>query len=285
MASDKKKKNEKVTVRTLRKLYQLGEKITMLTAYDYTLASLIDEAGIDMVLVGDSLGMVIQGHKNTLPVTIEDLIYHTRCVARGVKRSHLMADMPFMSYQVSQEEAVLNAGRLIKAGAESVKMEGGEEIADLVWYLNKVGIPVMGHVGLKPQSIHTMGGYRVQGKTKPEAESIIEDAKILEEAGAFSLLLEGIPMEVADKITSSVQIPTIGIGSGPYCSGQVLVIYDLLGASPSFRPRFVKEYANLHRTCQKAFKRYIKEVKEGTFPAEEHSFHRDLVEVRNIKKQ
>lgn len=274
----------KVTVPKLLKMHQTGEKITMLTAYDHTMAGLIDAAGIDMILVGDSLGMVVQGHANTLPVSIEDMIYHTRCVARGGRRAHIMADMPFMSYQVSNEDAIMNAGDLLKAGAESVKVEGGEEITDLIWYMNKVGIPVMAHIGLKPQSVHTMGGYKVQGKNPKDAEAIISDAKVLEEAGAFSLLLEGIPLEVAKKITAAVQIPTIGIGSGPYCTGQVLVVYDMLGANPDFKPRFVKNYADLHKVTQKAMKEYIREVRDGSFPSEAHSVHRGLVEVKGMKK-
>lgn len=270
------KMNEKITVPKLGRMAKAGEKITMITAYDYTMASLVDEAGIDMVLVGDSLGMVIQGHPNTLPVSIDDMVYHTRCVARGITRAHLMADMPFLSYQISHEEAVSNAGKLIKAGAESVKIEGGEEMADLVWYLNKIGIPVMAHVGLKPQSVHTMGGYKVQGKTTKDADAIINDAQVLEEAGAFSLLLEGLPVEVAQKITSVVSIPTIGIGSGPNCHGQVMVIYDLLGANPNFKPRFVKSYVNFHEVCIQAVGHYISDVREGMFPTEEHSVYREL---------
>lgn len=285
MSQQIKKSAEKLTVPKLQQMYRNGEKITMLTAYDFTMASLVDEAGIDMILVGDSLGMVIQGHKDTLPVSNDDLIYHTKCVARGVKRGHVMADMPFLSYQISQEEAVRNAGLLLKAGAESVKLEGGEEMADLVWYMNKIGIPVMAHIGLKPQSVHTMGGYKIQGKSKRAAEIILEDAKVMEEAGAFSLLLEGIPMEVAHQVTESVDIPTIGIGSGPKCSGQVLVCYDLLGANPNFKPRFVKQYANLHSITQKAFCDYIKDVKKGSFPGEEHSYHRNLVAIKKSGKK
>lgn len=275
--------SEKITIPKLERMHRLGDKITMLTAYDFTMASLMDEAEIDILLVGDSLGTVIQGHPTTLPVDIEDMIYHTRCVSRAVTRAHVMADMSFMSYQVSHEDAVQNAGLLVKAGAESVKIEGGEEMADLIWYLNKIGIPVMAHVGLKPQSIHSMGGYKIQGKTKQDADAIVNDAQILEEAGAFSILMEGVPVEVAKRISDTVEIPTIGIGSGPHCSGQVLVSYDMLGANPNFKPRFVKQYANLAETCQKAFKEYIKDVKGGKFPTEAHSFHRDLVEVKNEK--
>lgn len=284
MSSPLKKSDDKITVPKLFRMIRDGEKITMLTAYDYTMASLVDEAGVDMILVGDSLGMVIQGHSNTLPVTIDDVIYHTRCVAKAVKKAHVMADMPFLSYQASHEEAVLNAGLLIKAGAESVKLEGGEEMADLVWYMNKIGIPVMAHIGLRPQSIHTMGGYKVQGKSKTDADAIIKDALMFEEAGAFSLLLEGIPLEVAQTITSRVHIPTIGIGSGAGCSGQVLVVYDLLGTNPHFKPRFVKKYADLHEMSQKAIGEYIREVKESVFPSEEHSVRRDLVEIKGLKK-
>lgn len=284
MSQNTRKPDDKITVPTLMKMYQRGEKITMLTAYDYTMATLLDEAGLDIILVGDSLGMVIQGHSNTLPVSIEELIYHTRCVARGVTKAHLMADMPFMSYQASYEEAVKNAGLLLKGGAESVKIEGGEEMADLVWYLTKVGIPVMAHIGLKPQSVHMMGGYRVQGKSKKESDMILEEAKMMEEAGAFSLLLEGVPMEVAEEATRSVRIPTIGIGSGPHVSGQVLVVYDLLGANPSFKPRFVKNYANLHEITQKACSEYIADVKNGRFPAEEHGVHQSLVVVKGERK-
>lgn len=275
---------EKITIPKLLKMVKHGEKITMLTAYDAAMARLVDEAGVEIVLVGDSLGMVVQGHANTLPVNIDDLIYHTSCVARGVMRAHIMADMPFMSYQASYEEGVANAGLLIKAGAESVKIEGGEEMTDLVWYLNKIGIPVMAHIGLKPQSIHAMGGYKVQGKTRLQADAIMNDAKILEEAGAFSLLLEGVPVEVAEKITSAVHIPTIGIGSGAHVGGQVLVVNDVLGMNPDFRPRFVKNYLDFHVLSQKAFAQYIHEVKQGIFPGEEHSVHRDLVEVRENEK-
>ena len=261
-----------MTLPKLVEKYRSGEKLTMLTAYDVILARLVDEAGMDMVLVGDSLGMVIQGHQSTLPVTIEQMVYHTQCVARGIKKAHLMADMPFLSYQVDKKQAVKNAGLLIKAGAESVKIEGGEEMADTVFYLKKMGVPVMGHIGLKPQSIHTMGGYKIQGKSEKEAKQILKDAKVLQQAGVFSLLLEGIPAALAKKITQTVHVPTIGIGSGPFCSGQVLVIYDLLGANPGFKPRFVKQYLDLHALVNKAFKKYIHEVKEGEFPAKEHSF-------------
>lgn len=275
--------SEKITVPRLIKMYQNGEKLTMVTAYDYTMARLVDSAGIDMILVGDSLGMVIQGNKDTLPVSIDELIYHTKCVAKGVKKAHIMADMPFMSYQASYEDAVTNAGNLLKAGAESVKLEGGEEMADLVWYLSKIGIPVMGHIGLKPQSVHQMGGYKVQGKSKLEADAIINDAKILEEAGVFSLLLEGVPAQVAQEVAKNVAIPTIGIGSGPSCSGQVLVIYDLLGMNPDFKPRFVKQYVDINTLAKNALGQYVEEVRNGSFPAHEHSTHQTLVMVEETK--
>lgn len=275
---------EKITIPKLVKKYRDREKLTMITAYDYTMAGLVDEAGVDMVLIGDSLGMVIQGRANTLKVGIDEVVYHTKCVARGVRRAHVMADMPFMSYQSGFDEAVKNAGALIKAGAESVKIEGGEAMAKLVSYLSKIGVPVMAHVGLMPQSIHAMGGYKIQGKHKKEADSILRDAKAVEEAGAFSLLIEGVPLEVAQQITSNANIPTIGIGSGPHCDGQVLVCYDLLGTNPNFSPRFVKKYANFHGLAQKAFGEFIAEVKSGEFPAKEHSYERNLVAVTPLKK-
>jgi len=276
----KEKNREKITINDIRNSYHRGENLTMLTSYDYTMARMIDEAGVDMILVGDSLGMVVQGEKTTLPVTIEDVIYHTKAVAKGIQYSHVMADMPFLSYHASHDEAVRNAGKLIQAGAESVKLECGEEFADLIWYLKRIGIPVMAHVGLKPQSVNTMGGYKVQGKSKSDADEIIRDVKILEEAGAFGFLLEGIPTEVAEEITQSVKVPTIGIGSGQYCSGQVLVSYDLLGANPEFKPKFVRRYMDLHGQVQKAIKSYVSDVKTRKFPNENESFHRNLFEVK-----
>lgn len=283
MSQEIKKSADKVTVPSLFKMYQTGDKISMLTAYDATMARLVDDAGVDMILVGDSLGMVVQGHRNTLPVSIEDMIYHTKCVASVVKRSHVMADMPFMSYQSSYEDAITNAGLLLKAGAESVKLEGGEEMTDLVWYLNKIGIPVMAHIGLKPQSVHQMGGYKIQGKTKKDGDLIIEEAKMMEEAGAFALLLEGVPVEVAEEVVKAVKIPTIGIGSGGSVAGQVLVIYDLLGANPDFKPRFVKQYLSLYDLAQKAIGDYVSDIKSETFPSHEHSSHQTLVMVKGDK--
>lgn len=283
--SSQNKPNEKITVPKILQAYAAGEKLSMLTAYDYTMARMIDDAEIDMILVGDSLGMVVQGHTTTLPVSIDEMVYHTKCVAKGVRRSHIMADMPFMSYQVSEDRAVKNAGLLLKAGAESVKIEGGEEVTELVYYLNQIGIPVMAHIGLKPQSVNKMGGYKIQGKTKKEADAIIEDALMMEEAGAFSLLLEGVPTEVAQKITEQVSIPTIGIGSGPACSGQVLVIYDLLGANPDFKPKFVKNYANIYETTVNACRQYADEIRKGRFPSDAETVKQNLAVVKSGKKR
>jgi 3-methyl-2-oxobutanoate hydroxymethyltransferase len=263
---------KKVTVPSIVRMKQKGRRITMLTAYDATFARLLDATDVDILLVGDSLGMVIQGQANTLPVTLEEVIYHTRAVARGAHRAHIVADMPFMSYQGSLEQGIESAGRLIKEGcAEAVKLEGGERHADLVHRLTEVGIPVMGHIGLTPQSIHAMGGYRVQGKQEAQAERLLQDALALEAAGVYSLVLEGIPQEVAREITDRIAVPTIGIGAGPSCDGQVLVIYDLLGMDSDFCPRFLKKYENLGERIREAVSRYTGEVREGVFPGPEHS--------------
>lgn len=278
-------RTDKITVSTLRDMYNQQERIACVTAYDYTMARMMDGAGADIILVGDSMGMVVQGDATTVGVNIEDVIYHVRCVVKGVRRAHIMADMPFMSYHASHDEGVLNAGNLLKAGAESVKVEGGEEVADFIWYLGQIGIPVMAHIGLKPQSVHAMGGYRIQGRSKAEADRIINDAQIMEEAGAFGLLIEGVPLEVAKEITDSVQIPTIGISSGPYCSGQILVGYDLLGANPDFNPRFVRKYRDMYGEVTGAVAKYVDDVKTGSFPSETESFHRNLVEVKSVKKE
>lgn len=273
---------KKITTADLRRMKNSGERITMLTAYDSTFAKILDESGVEILLVGDSLGMVVQGHANTIPVTIEDIIYHTKCVSRVTKHSHVMADMPFMSYQASVEQALLNAGRCLKeGGAESVKLEGGEEIVDTVAAMTSAGIPVCAHIGLRPQTIHQMGGYKIQGKSSYSAEKLVEEAKMFENAGAFMLLLEGIVSEVALEITNTVNIPTIGIGSGVGCDGQVLVIYDLLGMDNEFSPKFVKKYANLHETITSAVGKYISEVKEGEFPSDEQAHHRDLQIIKN----
>ena len=250
-----------------------GRKIVMVTAYDAATARMIDEAGVDMVLVGDSLGNVVQGHPHTLPVTIEDMIYHTKIVSRGVVNAHLSADMPFMSYQASKEDALRNAGRMIKDGwAESVKLEVNEDYVETLYAINRAGIPVIGHIGLCPQSVHGMGGYKVQGRGRKEARRLIDLAKMVESAGAYSILLESIPRMLAEEITKSVRIPTIGIGAGPGCDGQVLVINDLLGLSPEPIPKFVKKYANLREIVDKSTRAFIEDVRTGAFPAEEHSY-------------
>ena len=263
----------KVNIHTLAKKKAAGEKITMLTAYDATFAHLLDEAGVDVLLVGDSLGMVVQGHANTLPVTLEDIVYHSRAVARRAQRAQVLGDMPFMSYQSSIEEGLRAAGRLMKeGGAEAVKLEGGAEHAELARRLVRAGIPVMGHIGLTPQSVHQLGGFKVQGRGKDAAERLIEDARTLAEAGCYAIVLEAIPSELARRITEAVPVPTIGIGAGPHCDGQVLVIYDLLGMDETFRPTFVKRYENLGVRIRTAVEEYVHEVKGGKFPGPEHCF-------------
>lgn len=252
-----------------------GEKLAMLTAYDATLARLIDGAGVEMILVGDSLGQVVQGRENTIAVTLDEVIYHTRCVTRATARAMVIADLPFMSYQASRSQALLAAGRALKEGScEAVKLEGGLEMVDTVRAITETGIPVMAHLGLKPQTIHRMGGYKIHGRTGAEAELIIKEARAMEAAGAFSIVLEGVAMETAEEVTNAVQVPTIGIASGPHCSGQVLVIYDLLGMNPDFKPTFLKTYMDGHSLVTKAVEQYIEEVKSGIFPTEGHAFHR-----------
>jgi 3-methyl-2-oxobutanoate hydroxymethyltransferase len=249
------------------------EKSVMVTAYDATTANIIDEAGVDMILVGDSLGNVIQGLPNTVYVTMDDMIYHTKIVSRGIRRALLCGDMPFMSYQASKEDAVRNAGRFIKeANAECVKLETNENYLDTIYAIQKSGIPVMGHIGLCPQSVHMMGGYKIQGRGEHEAKRLLELAKSVEEAGAFSLVLEGIPSHLARKITESIGIPTVGIGAGPFCDGQVLVINDLAGLSPEPIPKFVKKYANLREIMSEAVSKFADDVRRGTFPSAEHSY-------------
>jgi 3-methyl-2-oxobutanoate hydroxymethyltransferase len=250
-----------------------GRKITMLTAYDYPFAQIVEEAGIDAILVGDSLGMVVQGLDNTLPVTMDEMIYHTKIVSRAVRRALVIGDMPYMSYQASVEEAVRNAGRFLKeAGASAVKLEGGAEVAGHIRAMTRSEIPVMAHIGLTPQSIHRMGGYKVQGKTDEAAKRLIEEAHIAEDAGAFALLLEAIPMKLAKTITKELSIPTIGIGAGPHCDGQVLVLHDVIGMFERFVPKFVKRYANLKEEALKAITAYREEVEKGEFPSTEQSF-------------
>ena len=261
------------TVHDFLKKKKESKKITMLTAYDYPFAQIVDEAGIDVILVGDSLGMVIQGHENTLPVTMDEMIYHAKMVVRAAKNAMVIGDMPFMSYQSSVEDAVKNAGRFLKeAGTAAIKLEGGSEVADHINAMTKSDIPVMAHIGLTPQSIHRMGGYKVQGKTEEAARKLIEEAHIVEDAGAFSVLLEAIPMDLAKKITEELSIPTIGIGAGTYCNGQVLVLHDVLGLFERFVPKFIKRYANLKEEALKAIKTYKEEIEQGSFPSEEQSF-------------
>lgn len=263
----------KNTVSTLLKMKQEGDKITMLTCYDYSTARLMDEAGINTLLVGDSLGMTILGYEDTLSVTMEDMIHHTAAVARGTKNALVIGDMPFMSYQVSVEQAVMNAGRLMKEGrAQMVKLEGGVSVCPQIEAIVKASIPVCAHLGLTPQSVNMFGGFKVQGRTEEAANKILEDAKRIEAAGASLVVLEGIPTELAKKITETLTIPTIGIGAGKYCDGQVLVNQDMLGMFPDFRPKFVKVFGNTGEVMKNAFTDYIKEVKAGSFPTEEYSY-------------
>jgi len=264
---------KKITIPCLRKMKEKGEKISCLTAYDWITASLLDSARVDLILVGDSGAMVFAGHENTLPITVDQMVYHTQAVARGVKQALIIADMPFLSFQISPEEALKNAGRFLKeAGADGVKVEGGAPMAETIRKMTSVGIPVMGHLGLTPQSIRLFGSYRVRGKDEVEAEAARRDAKILEEAGAFSMVLEKIPSTLAKEITQSISIPTIGIGAGPHCDGQILVTHDMLGLFETFKPKFVKRYAELAQTIRDAVKNYTKEVKEGKYPSAKESY-------------
>jgi len=258
---------KKVTVPDLRARKTSGEKIAMVTAYDYTMARLVDEAGVDMVLVGDSLGMVVQGLTTTIPVTMDEMAYHCRAVARGLGRAHLVGDLPFMSYQVSPQQAVESAGKLMKEGAcESIKLEGGQEVVEHVHRIVRAGIPVVGHIGLTPQSVHALGGFKVQGRGHDGAEKVLADAVALEQAGAFSIVLEAIPPDLAAQVTALVSIPTIGIGAGAGCDGQVLVCTDLLGLSRGHQPKFAKRFANLGDAAVEAIGAYVSEVRAGTFP-------------------
>lgn len=263
----------KFTVQDFLKKKASGEKLTLLTAYDYPFARIVDEAGIDAILVGDSLAMVVQGIENTMPVTMDEMVYHVKMVCRGAQRAMVIADMPYMSYQSSVRDAVLNAGRFIKeAGAQAVKLEGGSEFSDEIRAMTKAEIPVMAHIGLTPQSIHRMGGYKIQGKTEETAKKLIEEAHKVQDAGAFSLVIEAIPLDLAQTITSEIDIPTIGIGAGPYCDGQILVLHDVIGLFERFVPRFVKCYANLKDEALSAIKKYKEEVEQEIFPSKEHSF-------------
>ncbi|MGH7809078.1 MAG: 3-methyl-2-oxobutanoate hydroxymethyltransferase [Candidatus Binatia bacterium] len=264
---------DKITVPHILKMKQRGEKITCLTSYDYATARILDEAGVEMLLVGDSLGCVVQGNSNTLAVTMEEMIYHTRAVARGRKRALVIGDMPFMSYQLNQEQALQNAGRFLKeAGAEAVKLEGGVTMLETIRAIVNAGIPVMGHVGLTPQSVHQFGGYKVQGRDANRRAMVLRDALAVEEGGAFAVVLEGIPLDLAREITERLAIPTIGIGAGVHCDGQVLVIHDMLGLFEDFTPKFVKRYADVKSAVSGAVQDFIGDVKGQKFPAEEHSF-------------
>jgi 3-methyl-2-oxobutanoate hydroxymethyltransferase len=266
-------KTTKVTIHTLRQMKERGEKIAMLTAYDATFARLLDEAGADVLLVGDSLGMVVQGHETTLPVTLEEIAYHCRAVVRGARRAHVVGDMPFMSYQASWEQGVTNAGKLMKEGnCHSVKLEGGAVHAELVRRLVNAGIPVMGHIGLTPQSYHQLGGFKVQGRDVGGRERLLSDARTLEEAGVYAIVLEAIPADIARDVTAAVSVPTIGIGAGTGCDGQVLVSYDALGMDESFKPRFVRRYATLGATIKEAIGHYVADVRAGAFPSDAESF-------------
>ena len=263
----------KNTVITFKEAKEKGEKLTMLTAYDYSTAKLMDEAGVNSILVGDSLGNVILGYEDTLSVTMEDMIHHGAAVARGAKNALVVIDMPFMSYQASVYDAVVNAGRLMKEGrADAVKLEGGKEVCPQIAKITSAGIPVVAHLGLTPQSINAFGGHRVQGKTEEAARKLIEDAKAVEDAGAFAVVLECVPAKLAELVTKQINIPTIGIGAGNGCDGQVLVYQDMLGMFSDFTPKFVKKFANVGEVMKEGFKTYIQEVQSGVFPSEEHCY-------------
>lgn len=268
---------KKVTVPDIGRMKAAGERITMVTAYDHAFARLLDEAAVDMLLVGDSLGMVVQGNTTTLPVTLDEVVYHTRMVARGRKRALVVGDLPFGSYQVSPQQALESAVRLVKeGGAEAVKLEGGIPMQQTIEAIAAIDVPVMGHIGLTPQSVHRMGGHRVQGRRHGRApgarERVIEDARAVQAAGAFAVVLECIPLDLAAEITAELTIPTIGIGAGPHCDGQVLVLHDLIGLSEDWTPRFAKRYAEVGRTVVRAAQEYVEEVKGRTFPTPAHAF-------------
>lgn len=262
----------RISTRALQTKASKGEKIVMVTCYDATFARLVEAAEVDAILIGDSLGMVIQGQEHTIPVTLDDIIYHARAVARGCQRPHLVGDMPFGTYQASEDAAVQNAARLMQSGAvQAVKLEGGERVAASVARMTQAGIPVMGHLGLTPQSVHQFGGYRIQGRTVSAAEQLLHDAQCLQQAGAYALVLEGIPKDLAAQVTEALRIPTIGIGAGPACSGQVLVLYDLLGLDERFNPKFLKKFDNLRDRVVNAVGQYAREVRTGDFPTAHHS--------------
>lgn len=272
-SKDKMSSDKPITISHLRKLKKLGQKITALTAYDATFGRILDEAGLDLILVGDSLGMVVQGHTNTLPVTMDEMVYHSRIVSRGVKRALLVADMPFMSFQTSASDALRNAGRFLKeGGASTVKLEGGQDIAETIRQIVNIGIPVMGHIGMQPQRVRQYGGYRLQGNKEEQAERIVKDAIAVEDAGAFAVVLEKIPMNLAREITKQLKIPTIGIASGPHCDGQILVSYDMLGLADQFHFKFVRQYMNLADDIRSAVAKYCDDIRSGDFPNEEEGF-------------
>ncbi len=264
---------KKITKLVFRQKKQRGEPITMLTAYDYPTALAMDQVGVDSILVGDSLGMVVLGYETTLPVTMDDMIHHCKAVARGARYALLIGDMPFMSYQASTADAVRNAGRFLQEGGmDAIKLEGGQERVEAIKAIISAGIPVMGHLGLTPQSVHQLGGFRAQGRTLPAARRLLEDAQILQEAGCFSIVLESVPAKLATLVSQRLEIPTIGIGAGAGCDGQVLVTHDLLGLFERFTPKFVRQYANLHAEMVRAFSAYKSDVEGGLFPAPEHTF-------------
>ncbi|AEG58536.1 3-methyl-2-oxobutanoate hydroxymethyltransferase [Desulforamulus ruminis DSM 2154] len=274
---------KRVTTADFRRMKQEGQPIAMLTAYDYPTATLVDASGIDAILVGDSLGNVVLGYDSTVPVTMEDIIHHLRAVTRGAKRAMVIGDLPFLSYHISKEESVRNAGRLMQEGlAQAVKLEGGREVAETVRAITAAGIPVMGHLGLTPQSVHQLGGFKVQGKDGEAARKLLEDAKALEQAGAFAIVLECIPQQLAGVLTEALSIPTIGIGAGGRCDGQVLVINDLLGMFSDFTPKFVKQYANLKEQIIQACAAYKDEVKGRVFPEPQHVFNMAEEELKKI---
>ena len=265
---------QKITTRTVVDMKSKGEKISMITAYDFTMARIVDHAGIDIILVGDSASNVMAGHETTLPITLEQMIYHTSCVVRGVDRALVVADLPFMSYQVTIKEALISAGRMMKeAGAHAIKLEGGTFVAETVKRIVDAGIPVMGHLGLTPQSIYKFGTYKVRAKEEAEAAQLIEDALKLQEAGCFAIVLEKIPADLAAKVTKELNIPTIGIGAGGSCDGQVLVVHDMLGLTKDFKPRFIRRYLNLFEEMSEAVTNYVNDVKSGDFPSKDEQYN------------
>lgn len=276
----------RITVSDVREMKEKGQKIVMVTAYDYTTAKIVDEAGIPLILVGDSLGMVVLGYESTIPVTMDDMIHHTKAVVRGTRRALIIGDMPFMTYHTSISEALRNAARFIQeAGCQAVKLEGGEIMAETVNRLVSFGIPVMGHIGLTPQFIHQLGGFKAQGRTPEAARKLVRDAIALEQAGAFALVLESVPYLLAQLVTRKLSIPTIGIGAGPYCDGQVQVISDILGLYTEFIPKHAKRYTNLTEIIKEALSRYVQEVSEGVFPTEAHSYKIDPEIIRSLEAE